>query len=49
VTEIAMQPVRIACLALALLLAGCADGRPPDNVRVSTPCAPSLVSVAVLF
>jgi hypothetical protein len=40
-------------LAFALILAtlaGCAAGRsPPDAIRVSTPCAPSLVSVAVLF
>ncbi|HLY58616.1 MAG TPA: hypothetical protein VKS60_23845 [Stellaceae bacterium] len=36
--------------ALLTALTGCASWRPPpDSVRVSTPCAPNLVSVAVLF
>jgi hypothetical protein len=39
-------------VALGVVVAGlsaCADVRKPDYLRVSTPCAPNLVSVAVLF
>jgi hypothetical protein len=45
-----MNWLRIAGIALLLGLGGCVtEYHPTENLRVATPCAPDLVSLAVLF
>ncbi len=44
-----MRLVKIACGLGVLALLGACAAQQPDYLRVSSPCAPNLVSVAVLF
>lgn len=46
-----MALIRIAgALAALTLLAGCMDGRPiQDSLKLSGPCAPNYVSLALQF